>query len=281
MKAEELYNQLERDFIKEGLSDDWKEEIVTIGDFVTDEYKERSMGLMCDFTKDISAVYTAVFPSKRVMEEVLKKSKGKELLFVHHPVDWDIRKAPDVFIQIDRELLEKFKEKEIAIYNLHSPLDNYSDYSTSTTLLRAVGATPLETFAPYCGGVCGVFGETKVESVSDLKKETEKAVNHKVSLYPYGDNIIRDGKIAAVGGGGIDCVNEVFENNVNVLITGITTKSPRYKEYHDFAEANKVNIIGATHYSTEKFACMKMVDYFKEKGLDAEFIEDFPVLEDM
>ncbi len=44
---------------------------------------------------------------------------------------------------------------------------------------------------------------------------------------------------------------------------------------------NKINIIGATHYSTEKFACMAMLDYFKQTGLPAEFIEGNPDLNDL
>ena len=36
-----------------------------------------------------------------------------------------------------------------------------------------------------------------------------------------------------------------------------------------------------THYSTEKFACIALCDYFEELGLNCEFIEDNPVLEDI
>jgi hypothetical protein len=44
---------------------------------------------------------------------------------------------------------------------------------------------------------------------------------------------------------------------------------------------NKLNLLGGTHYSTEKFACMEMVNYFKQKGIDCEFIEDEPMFEDL
>jgi len=52
-------------------------------------------------------------------------------------------------------------------------------------------------------------------------------------------------------------------------------------EAHKIAEENGINVLGGTHYSTEKFACIAMVDYFKKLNLPSEFIEDEPVLEDM
>jgi len=53
------------------------------------------------------------------------------------------------------------------------------------------------------------------------------------------------------------------------------------RKAHEFAEKHKVNLLGGTHYSTEKFACIAMIDYFKKIGLSAEFIKDEPVMEDM
>ena len=50
---------------------------------------------------------------------------------------------------------------------------------------------------------------------------------------------------------------------------------------HAFEKENKINVIGGTHYSTEKFACQSMCDYFRELGLPAQFIEDLPVMEDL
>ncbi len=50
---------------------------------------------------------------------------------------------------------------------------------------------------------------------------------------------------------------------------------------HEFAKQNNINIIGATYNSTEKFACIKMVNFFKELGLSSSYIEDKVVYEDM
>jgi len=125
MKANKLYNKLEKDFIIPGMSDEWQEYMGSVEDFLSENFKERSMGLVCDFAKNINKVYTAVFPSKNVMQKILDSGVSDAMLFVHHPAVWDITKAPEIFQQMDRNLLQKFKDRRISIYNLHVPLDNY------------------------------------------------------------------------------------------------------------------------------------------------------------
>ena len=131
MKATQLYQQLEEDFVTAEMSDDWVQYMDSVADFLCDNFKGRSMGLVCDFAAEVKKVYTAVFPSREVMQRILDDGAEGAMLFVHHPSIWDIRKAPDVFQQMDRDLLEQFKEKRISIFNLHVPLDNFGEYSTT------------------------------------------------------------------------------------------------------------------------------------------------------
>jgi hypothetical protein len=48
MNAARLYEQLEKDFITPSLSDDWANDMHPISDFLTDNFKKRSMGLVCN-----------------------------------------------------------------------------------------------------------------------------------------------------------------------------------------------------------------------------------------
>lgn len=283
MKASQLYQHLEKDFITKEMSDEWAKYMDSIADFLSDNFKQRSMGLVCDFATEIKKIYTAVFPSRKVMQRILDDGTQDAMLFVHHPSIWDIRKAPEVFQQMDRELLQQFKDKRISIYNLHVPLDNFGEYSTSVTLAKALGISPEKTFAPYHGGMAGVFGKTSSATVQDIKKKFQEAVGHEVKLYNYGDAEIKNGNIAVVAGGGndVDMLGEIAEAGVNTFITGITIKNEFSKKEHDFAEKHKINVLGGTHYSTETFACIAMVNYFKKLRLPSEFIEDKPVMEDM
>jgi len=184
---------------------------------------------------------------------------------------------------MDRELLDQFKDKRISIYNLHVPLDNFGEYSTSTCLARALGITIDSPFAPYFGGMSGVIGKTSLKTVKNLKQKFQDVVGHKVSLYPYGKDIIKDGGVALVAGGGndVDTLKDLSKKGINVFVTGIAVKNSHSKEPHTYAQQNGINILGGTHYSTEMFACIARVDYFKKLGLPSEFIAGTPIMEDI
>ncbi|MEI6285703.1 MAG: Nif3-like dinuclear metal center hexameric protein [Bacillota bacterium] len=282
MKATQLYQQLETDFVTPEMIEDWAEYMDPVANILCDNFLKRSMGLVCDFATEINKVYTAVFPSNEVMQGILNSGTKDAMLFVHHPLIWDIRKAPDIFQPMDRDMLQQFRERRISIYNFHVPLDNFGEYSTSVTLANALGIKPEKPFAPYYGALAGVFGKTKVMTVHELKSVFEQAVSHKVSLDNYGDNEIRDGMVAVIAGGGLTvAIEDIAQNNVNTFVTGISVQNDYSKKAHQFAEKHKINILGGTHYSTEKFACMAVCEYFKKLGLHSEFVEDKPVIEDI
>jgi putative NIF3 family GTP cyclohydrolase 1 type 2 len=283
VEASKLYEQLEKDFIFPELVDDWSKETIDISNFVCDQYKKRFMGLVCDNSKTINKVYTAVFPSNKVIQSVLDKNETDIMLFVHHPAIWDIRKSPQVFQSMDKNLLKQFKDKRISIYNLHVPLDNFSDYSTSVSLASQLGIKIDKKIAPYHGAMAGIVGTTKFTNIGELKEKFESIIGHQVSLYQNSDEEIKNQKIAVVAGGGndVEILKEVFSEDVNTFITGITIKNDHSKSAHDFAKENKINILGGSHYSTEKFACINMCQYFNKLNLLSEFIDDVPVLEDL
>jgi putative NIF3 family GTP cyclohydrolase 1 type 2 len=275
MKALELYNRLEKDFIKPGLTDDWARYMVPLNEFLTGNYKTRSMGLVCGLTTEVNKVYTAVFPSNPVMQAVLDKGAKDAMLFVHHPSNWDLAKAPPVFHLMDRALLEEFRRRHISVYNLHVPLDNFSEYSTSATLAKAIGLTELKPFYEYYGSLACVYGKTALKTVTEMRERFAAALGHKVSLYLYGSHEIFNGTVAvAAGGGNIAALHEVLaKDGVNLLVTSVTVDSPHTRPAHDKAREKKINLLGGTHYSTEKPACQAMCSYFQKLGLPSEFIE--------
>ncbi|MFH1385955.1 MAG: Nif3-like dinuclear metal center hexameric protein [Patescibacteria group bacterium] len=285
MEAQKLYEQLEKDFITSAVSDDWFDSthMQSVAEFLCDNFKQRSMGLVCGNSEEIEKVYTAVFPSDAIMRFIIDKKEEDIMLFVHHPQIWDIRNSPDVFQDMNRNLLQRFKEKRISIYNLHSPLDNFGEFSTSNNLAKVLGVEVEKSFAPYHGGLCGVFGKTELMTVLELKNRFELILGHRASLYDYGLESIANQNVAIVAGGGNDVgvLEEAVKKGINVFITGIAAKNDHSKKAHDFAKENKINILGGTHYSTEKFACMAICEYFKKLGLLSEFIVGESVMEDI
>jgi putative NIF3 family GTP cyclohydrolase 1 type 2 len=282
MKAINLYDKLEKDFIHDGLTDDWAEYMGAIKEYLCENFKKRSMGLVCDFADEINKVYTAVFPTDEVMQKIVDEGIVGAMLFVHHPSIWDIS-SKEVFYQMSPSLLDKFKEQKVSIYNLHVPLDNFCDYSTSKTLADALDITVEEPFAKYRGALCGVIGRTNCNTIQELQNKVSSVLNHDTSLYLYGENEIRNNRVAIVAGGGNQksFVLEAIDYDVNVFITGISSKNVGYTLAHELEQNHKINVIGGTHYSTEKFACMAMCEYFEKVGLPVEFIEGVAVLDDI
>jgi putative NIF3 family GTP cyclohydrolase 1 type 2 len=282
LKASDLYKIVDSDFIKPGIIDAWARYMEEISDFLTDSFKTCSMGLMCDNTTKINKVYTAVFPSKKIMEHIAAKNETDILLLLHHAKIWDIN-APDAWVQMERTWLDTFKAQRIAIYLLHHPLDNYGEYSTSGTLAKTLNIQPQEPFADMFGIQAGVFGKTECSTIHELKAKFDTAVNHETRLYQYGDKYISNQTIGVVAGGGfaIDILNDVKNKKVNTFITGVTCLNDYNQEAHEYANEHHINILGGTHYSTEKFACSAMCKYFEKHGLPTEFIEEEPLLADM
>ena len=288
MKSTDLYNQLEKDFVTQGITEDWYEDKsrydASFDEYVCDNFKQRSIGLLCDFAEDINKVYTAVFPSNKVLTKILDDKITDAMLFIHHPLDWDLSKDPNIaFYQINIDLLKKMKENRISLFNFHLPLDNYGEYSTGTALANVLGITVERPFDLYHGAMCGVIGTTECKDIHELNKKYSKVIGHKIKLYQYGDNEIFNNRVGICAGGGNDVgvVSELIKSGINVLISGLTVNNTYSAAAHKLEQDHKINLIGGTHYSSEKFACMAVCKYFAKLGLQAEFVEDIPCFEDL
>ena len=169
------------------------------------------------------------------------------------------------------------------MYNLHVPLDNFGEYSTSVWLARQLGIQVTRPFYEYYGALAAVFGKTGLTDLKVLSDRFESLVGHRTSLYQYGTSEVRNGSVAVAAGGGNDVgvLEEVAGAGINTFVTGITVKNEHSEKAHEFAQKNAINILGGTHYSTEKPACQAMCNYFIELGLPSEFIDDNPILQDL
>jgi len=184
---------------------------------------------------------------------------------------------------MNRKLLEEFKERKISIYALHVPLDNFGEYSTSVTLAEALGIKIEKPCSPYYNSFAGIIGISPCKTVQELKEIFAKAVGHEVKLYNYGSKLIKNRKVAVLAGGGnnLEYLQDVFAEGVKTIITGVSVRNEFSEKTHAYEESNKINVLGGTHYSTEKFACQKICKYFEKLSLFSEFIEDEPIMEDI
>jgi putative NIF3 family GTP cyclohydrolase 1 type 2 len=180
--------------------------------------------------------------------------------------------------------MEMLRRRRIAVYVLHVPLDGNGPYSTSVTLASALGLEVAEDLDfEYCGVKPGVICKTSVNTVDELSARFSEVLGHRTSVYRYGDGAIREGLVAVVAGGGNvpEVIRCVADRGLNAYLTGITVLNDVSRPAHDLAAELGVSLLGGTHYSTEKFACLAMCRYFQDLGLDAEFLDDLPVMEDL
>jgi len=284
MRATELYGKLDADFIKEGIKDvDWANRMPGLHEYLFPKFVQNGgMGLMCDFTNEVEKVFTTVFLSDQVLSRLLSKDVSNAMLFSHHPTNWDLKDHNGNYAATE-EYIAKLKERNISVYVLHHPLDNFGRYSTCKTLADRLGIEIEEPAFLYYGAYCGIVGVTDCKTTGELHDGYSKALGHKTGLYQYGDENIQGGKIALCPGGGNDMfvINEMQERNIKTLITGLTIVNDYSQGIHEFEKANRINVLGGTHYSTEKYAPMEMCKYFNDLGLPSEFIEDEPSLFDL
>ena len=242
-------------------------------------------GLVLDFAVNIERVYTAVFPSEAVLDRIMESDTTDALLFTHHPMIWETPFEGHPFKNIPTKYLEEMKERRISYYAIHLPLDRNGPYSTGRSLARSLGIEPVGDFAEFNDIMVGVIGKTKYETVHELTAKVRATVGHEVKLWNYGSTRIPNQKVAVVGGGGNYplIVEELDELDIRTYITGVTMKVPSFEPsliFHDKCKSHGINVIAATHYSTEKFACIAVLKIFENLGLPSEFIEDNPSFED-
>lgn len=284
MSAKELYEKIGRDFEIDKYKDDWS--FVEFNEFINPDFKERYIGVVLDNTTEIKKVYTSTFPDTATLDNILDRNESDILLFCHHAMGYDPTLEGFPFYNIPADYLKKLKERRISFYVMHIPLDSNGDYSTSMNLAKELQLQITGEFCEYLGCKVGVICETDFTKLEDFALYVENIIGHAIKVRQYGDEIIQRKTVAAAAGGG--CIDFVAEEltalGINTFLTGCTRPILSFEpnmEFHRIAKENKINLVGATHYSTEKFACMAMVKYFAGLGIEAEFIEGAPCMEDL
>jgi putative NIF3 family GTP cyclohydrolase 1 type 2 len=284
MKAKKLYESLDKEFEIDKLNEDeWS--FLDLGDYITESFKKTYKGLVLDNSKEIQKVYSAVFPSEHVLDHILSTGERDVLLFTHHPMIWDPRQEGYPFTNIPAKYLEELKERKISHYSIHVPLDRNGPYSTTASFARALDIETEREFFEYHGVMVGIIGKTECKTMSEMSGKVKDLVGHEVKIWSYGDPDISNQRVALVAGGGNDpdVAQEVTDAGVKTYITGVTRKNPAWEpglRFHEICKENRINVIAATHYSTEKFACMAVLKFFETLEMPSEFVEDSPSFQD-
>ncbi len=287
MELKKIVSKLDKEFKVEEVNDDWHwlfDDLFLNKSLASFRKPNKNTGIMIKNSNEVNKIYTAFSPSRYVLEEIRMKGIVNCLLIVKHPFDWDGRRNGQGFIFFKDRDYQLMESMGISIYSLHTPLDkNRNDKVVSTAygFAKVIKLKVEEEFGideSNEGLKLGLIGKLPENNLSDLIKRLNKVLNYSVKVKKVNDSV---GKVAIVTGGGFipEVVEQAKEKGVNTYITGIITpNSSEYdqKTYKDkFSKINKLglNIIGCSHYLTEKWAMLYSIPYFSEM-CDTEFIED-------
>lgn len=288
MELKTLVAKLNQEFDIVHIKDEWQwlfDDLFIEKSFKSFRKPMHHTGLVIKNSDEVNRIYTAFAPSTYVLEQIKKRGVKGSLLVVKHPFDWDGRKIGQGFIPISQRDYDLMEEMGVSLYSLHTPIDkNRNDKVVSTAygFAKIIGLKVEEEFAPEGERnpklLLGLIGKVKDKSFDELVRRLNSTLHYKVKTKKTSDDV---GRVAVVTGGGFvqELMQEAKDKGCKTYITGIIT--PNSSEYSKTnfpptlvaVEKVGINVIGASHYLTEKWAMEFSVPYFNQ-FCRTEFIED-------
>lgn len=283
MKIIDLQNILDAEFkIKQ--NDENLNDFAIIEDsksFINSDFVSRNTALMTSNSEEVSIILTSVF----ITEEIVKKSLQYKnaLIITHHNFDYfeDERGLQP----IKPEYFEELKRNNISIYVAHAPLDTHLVYGTSKSLAELCDIKIEKYFYDYFGAPTALIGSITEISFDEYSKYVQTKLRRPImTLEKYKEYVH---KVAVVAGGGDlpDILQKVYDFNCDTLLTG--TVEHRWnvpfiqegnKQFHELNRKLKINLIGGTHFGTERPAMIKILEYIEKIGINSKYIEDDTLL---
>jgi putative NIF3 family GTP cyclohydrolase 1 type 2 len=249
-------------------------------DFVEADWVERRNGLMVRGADEVERVATCVFPSVRIVAGL----EPRTLLFAEHPIDLEDEPG---FLPLPRETFETMKARGISFYHVHGPLDQHPEVSPSRLIAEGLGLADWEEYFPIVDGIPGgaaVIGESAL-TLDELAQRLRELLGPEVPVRVVSSPRERAERVAIVAGGGAqrEILDASLERGCRTYVTGNAVTRCRLEfvqeEVRGFlarARETDVAVVDATHYGTEKPPQLEMVEWFRRRGLPAEFVPDGP-----
>ncbi len=248
----------------------------------TEAFVNQKSGLMFDFAQEVNKIYCVVFTTTEVFDHVLAVADGRSLIFTHHPLDY--HEDARGFGPFPEDYLTDLQQKQIGVYAIHTPLDVGRNICVSRSLANHLSLSDTVGFYEASGGYLAFRGSMRTVDLDLLANHASRSLG--IDSVDVFDNGASEGLIAVVAGGGDqpDVLKKANELGCTTYITGTAVHRWAFepvqkanKEFHRLAKEWKINVIGASHYHTEKCAVQDVAKFLEENGFKAEFLDD-PVL---
>jgi putative NIF3 family GTP cyclohydrolase 1 type 2 len=249
-------------------------------EFVEPTYEGRWNGLMVRGVEEIERAVTCVFPSDAVVAGL----EPGTFLFSEHPLDFADEPG---FLPLSRASFERLKRDRVAFYNVHAPLDMHPEISPSRLCAEGVGLQRLEEYAPIAEGISGgaaIVGDSAL-TLDGLAEAFRAFLGPEIKVHVLTRPRPQAGRVAVVAGGGADAdlLRQSLERGCQTYVTGnaatncvVPIVQDSVRAFREVADEHGIALIDAMHYGMEKPPQLAMVEWFRERGLDAEFVPDGP-----
>lgn len=208
----------------------------------------------------VKGVSVCLDSTEAVVDEAI--ALGNNVIIAHHPIVFSGLRQITGKTYIERTIIKAIKN-DIAIYAIHTNLDNILDKGVNQKIADLLGLKDLQILAPkddndktIGAGIVGFLKEPiKLEKFMSYVKETMKAgcVKHTEKL------VDQVQKIAICGGSGSFLLDRAIAEKCDVFITADF-------KYHQFFDANgKIVIMDIGHYETEQFTIDLLVEIINDK----------------
>jgi putative NIF3 family GTP cyclohydrolase 1 type 2 len=287
VKLAELVGDLDGYFrIAEVRDDDWSEAFANVypapywREYVHPGWEGRWNGLSVQGADEVERVVTCVFPSDRIVASL----EPATFLFSEHPLDFADEPG---FLPLSVESYEAMRALGISFYNAHAPLDMHPEVSPSRLCAEGVGLEGLEEYFPICTGIPGgaaIIGQSGL-SVDGLADALRAYLGPEIKVHVLTRPRADAGRVAMAAGGGaiVEILDASLERGCQTYVTGNAATNCRLdfvqaqvRAFRERADAAGVSLIDAMHYGMEKPPQLAMAEWFRARGLDAEFMPDGP-----
>jgi putative NIF3 family GTP cyclohydrolase 1 type 2 len=249
--------------------------------WINPTFLKQKTGLVIVGVEKIHTVRTAVFVGDRIVQKLSHEPPC--LLLAHHHFNWfeDERGLQPV----SAGQIQTLSKQGHSVYVSHAPLDTHPVYGTSVALAAEIGITPSERFYEYFGVPTGVIGEVAEQDVQTFAEHVRKCLlRPRVDVIQHSPRVR---KVAVVAGGGDlpDVLQEAHSLGADTMLLGTLVNrwavrgvQEAHKEFLRLNEKLKLNLIGGSHFGTERPAMVRLVQFFEQKGIPCQYCEDEELL---
>jgi dinuclear metal center YbgI/SA1388 family protein len=213
-------------------------------------------GLQVPGPAKVTTIATGVSAHAELFE--LAATERAELLIVHHGIFWG--PSPGPLDALLKGRLQRLFDANIALAAYHLPLDAHLQIGNNALLARALGAEPIEPFAPHHGEPIGCLARLPGDGipVSELVARVREATSREPLIFDSGPALVRT--LAIVTGAGADYLADAAAAGADALLTGEPAERVMAQ-----ARETGLHFIAAGHYATETFGVKRLGEHLAER----------------